>query len=106
MTNKKSWVFMSLASLFLISGCATGRNYQTDIDALNARVSTLQGQLTAKDEEVGRLQNQLTEQQAALAQAESEKRMLSEKMDKSMAEIEARSKRTGRHSHHEESDLK
>ena len=36
-----------LACAVLLAGCATtgGRNYQTDIDALNARVTALQGQL-------------------------------------------------------------
>ncbi len=82
-----------LASLLVISGCATGRNYQTDIDALNAKVQALEGQLSSKDQELSRLQGDLAAQKAALAQAESEKRLLSEKLDqtKSMAGKEAES---------------
>ena len=83
------WIFAALGML-VIAGCATGRNYQGDIDALNARISTLQGQLQAKDEEIAKLQNQQTEQQTALAQAESEKRMLSEKLDSALSQLEAR----------------
>lgn len=89
--NRIVW-FLGLVGLLLISGCATGRNYQSDIDALNARISTLQGQLQAKDEEVGKLQNQQAEQQAALAQAESDKRLLSEKLDSALAQLEAKSR--------------
>ncbi len=88
--NRIVW-FFGLVGLLLISGCATGRNYQSDIDALNARISTLQGQLQSKDEEVGKLQNQQAEQQAALAQAESDKRLLSEKLDSALAQLEAKS---------------
>ncbi len=94
-----------LLGLLAISGCATGRNYQTDIDALNARISTLQGQLAAKDDEINRLQGQQTQQQAALTQAEADKQMLSEKLDAALSQAASRaSKKTLMRS--EESDLK
>ena len=92
--------------LLLLSGCATGRNYQTDIDSLNARISTLQGQLAAKDEEISRLQNQEAQQQTALTQAETGKQMLSEKLDAALAELESRSKKSKVAPRKEESDLK
>lgn len=85
-----TWAF-GLLGIFLLAGCATGRNYQSDIDALNSRISVLQGQLQAKDDEISKLQNQQTEQQAALAQAESEKRLLGEKLDSALSQLEARS---------------
>ncbi len=83
-----------LPALFLISGCATtGRNYQTDVDALNARVSALQGQLAAKDQEINSLQNQANDQrlareasEAALHNAENEKRMLADQLENAKAQ--------------------
>ena len=82
-----SWIFV--AGLLLISGCATGRNYQTDIDALNSRVSSLQGELSQKDQEIARLQGQVSQQQAALAQAEADKRMMGDKLDSTREQLAA-----------------
>ena len=63
-----------IAGLFFISGCATtGRNYQSDIDLLNSRITSLQAQLSEKDQEISKLQNQLGNQQTALSKAKSEK---------------------------------
>lgn len=54
------------------TGCATSnRNHQADIDALNARVAALQGQLSEKDEQMSSLQNQLNDQRMAREAAES-----------------------------------
>ena len=91
MLEKKQLLSAIVISLLLVTGCATGRNYQGDIDTLNARISTLQGELQAKDQEIAKLQNQQTEQQTALAQAESEKRLLSEKLDSALSQLEAKS---------------
>ncbi|MBI4352701.1 MAG: hypothetical protein HY593_02120 [Candidatus Omnitrophica bacterium] len=91
--------------LFAVSGCATGgRNYQGDIDALNSRVSLLQGQLSAKDEEIARLQSQIREQQTAVAEAEAEKRLLSERLDAALTQ--SRERKEERLSKAAESDLK
>ena len=94
------WVFL-VGSIALVSGCATGRNYQSDIDALNSKISALEGQLSAKDQEIARLQNQTTQQQAALSQAEAEKRTLSEKLHQAASQLE--SKKAAKS---QESDLK
>ena len=80
--------------LFILSGCATGRNYQSDIDSLNSRVSALQGQLSAKDQEIAGLQSQLNSQQSVLAQAEADKRVLSEKLDSALANLQSKSLET------------
>ncbi len=82
-----------LAAVLMVGGCATGRNYQTDIDALNAKVQTLQGELASKDQAIARLEGDLASQRAALSQSENEKRLLAEKLDqtKSMAGKEAES---------------
>jgi outer membrane murein-binding lipoprotein Lpp len=56
----------------LLAGCATtGPNRQTDIDALNARVTALQGQLAGKDQEIAALQNQVNDERMAREAAES-----------------------------------
>ncbi len=52
-------VFLVLAIAFVAAGCASGRtNYQSDIDAMNAKVAGLQGQLEAKNREIAGIQDQ------------------------------------------------
>ena len=55
----------------LLAGCATGRNQQADIDVLNARIAALQGQMTAKDQQISSLQNQVNDERMAREAAES-----------------------------------
>lgn len=93
MTKRVTTLSVLLIAAGLSAGCATGRNYQTDIDMLNARVSTLQAQLSEKDQEISRLQGQLDGQQSALSQAESEKRMLADKLDAALARQEAEARK-------------
>ncbi len=88
---KKSFIPM-IAAMLLVSGCATGRNYEADINALNSRLSALQGQLSAKEQEIDRLQNEMKADQAARLQAESERRELAEKLDSALAEIAAKAR--------------
>ena len=103
---------INLWALFLIgvlavSGCATtGRNYQSDIDALNSRITSLQGQLSEKDQEMSKLQNRLGDQQAALTSAESEKRALEDKLSAAQAKLDAAEKKASAPVKPEESDLK
>ncbi len=59
-----------LTSLLLV-GCATTRNNQADIDALNARLTALQGQMASKDQEIAALQNQVNEERLSREAAES-----------------------------------
>jgi chromosome segregation ATPase len=54
-----------------MAGCATGRSNQADIDALNARVTALQGQLASKDQQLSTLQNQVNDERMAREAAES-----------------------------------
>lgn len=81
-SNKR--FLLTFISLVALAGCATGRNYQSDIDALNSKVTAMQGQLSEKDQEIMKLQNQLSQQQASLDRSEDENRMLSEKLDNAM----------------------
>ena len=52
----KNLSFFILMAL-LVAGCATGRNYQPDINSLNSKISNLQGQLDAKNREIAALQD-------------------------------------------------
>mgnify|MGYP001617376096 CR=1 FL=1 len=69
---KRKGLGLIALSAAMLAGCATGgRNYQTDIDGLNARVNALQGQLAAKDQELGQLQNEVSDQRMAREAAEA-----------------------------------
>ena len=86
MFRKLNSVLALIAAVFVISGCATsGRNYQSDLDSLNSRVSSLQRESSAKDQEISRLQSQLGDQQSAISQAESERRAMNEKLEAARA---------------------
>ena len=76
-----------IGTLFLMAGCATtGRNYQTDIDALNARISALQGELATKDHEINDQRMAREAAEAALHNAENEKRTLSSQLESAKSE--------------------
>lgn len=79
------WTLVAVVSLFVVTGCATTRNYQGDIDALNAKVATLEGQLSEKDAEISRLENRMREEENARLEAENEKRALADKLEAARA---------------------
>ena len=68
----KGFAGIVVTSLFL-AGCATTptRNYQPDIDSLNAKLSAMQGQLTEKDAEISSLKNQVEDEKLARQAAET-----------------------------------
>ncbi|MBF0253616.1 MAG: hypothetical protein HQL11_00585 [Candidatus Omnitrophica bacterium] len=70
----------------LTAGCATGRNYQTDLDALNSKVDNLQSQLTAKNRDLAALQDQLRNTQEQLRAAQTQLELAS----RAKAEAESR----------------
>jgi septal ring factor EnvC (AmiA/AmiB activator) len=80
---------LAVIGFVLFSGCSTGRSYQPDIDSLNSRVSALQSEVSSKDQEIARLQDQLNRQESALSQSESDKRMMNERLDSTLAQLEA-----------------
>ena len=79
-------VLFLLAVSLMVTGCATTRNTQGDIDVLNAKVATLEGQLSEKEAELARLQNQIRDEESARQQAENEKRALSERLEEALAQ--------------------
>ena len=103
--EKKALRFAAVLALGMFSGCATSeRNVQPNIDALNAKVSLLQGQLTAKEDENTRLQSDLRSQQTLLAQSQAEKEMMEERLSNALSK--ANSKKAAPVSSNTESDLK
>ena len=70
--RSKGFLGLVVTSLFL-AGCATTptRNYQTDIDALNARLTSMQGELSEKDAQISSLKNQVEDERLAREAAET-----------------------------------
>ena len=103
------WIF-AFGGFLLTAGCATGRNYQADLDALNARISALQGQISSKDEELTRLRTEASQsessQSAALEKAESENRSLTQRLSDALAKLDAERTAKKERKKLEESDLK
>ncbi len=85
MFRKKGFLVFLVLTTMSLAGCATGRNYQADIDALNSKISALQGQLDAKDQEVSRLQDQVNSGERRLSDSENEKRQLEMKLENELA---------------------
>ncbi len=91
MFKKNLFVWFSVMVLML-SGCATGRNYQGDIDSLNSRINALQSESSGKDQEIARLQSQLSDQQRSLSELEDEKRRLQDSLDEKAAQAKTAKK--------------
>lgn len=88
MTKRIVGAMLMVVGVLAVSGCATtSRSSQADLDALNSKVSTLEGQLSAKDGELSRLQSQVNDQRTALAQAEADKRVMGDKLDQALAQL-------------------
>jgi len=90
---ERKWLFgvFVILSLGALAGCATAsRNTEADLDALNSKISSLQGQLSEKDAEIARLQNQMRDGETARIQAEAEKRIMGQKLDSLTAELVAK----------------
>jgi len=80
-------VFASMACLVLISGCAIGKNYNAERDALNSRVSSLQSQLQGKDREIGSLSDQLRSLQNQLESANKARLDAERRLDQATARL-------------------
>lgn len=92
--HKKIGLFSAaVLSVLWLTGCATTRNYQPDIDSLNSRITALQGQLSEKDQAIAKLKSQLGDQESQLSRAESEKQALSDKLNSAMSRLDEASKK-------------
>ncbi|MEI8344665.1 MAG: hypothetical protein WCG06_01170 [Candidatus Omnitrophota bacterium] len=104
---KTTLLAVTIIGTFVLAGCETGRNYQAESDSLNTKVSALQTQLSAKDNEIAKLKaqqgqlglkdeqlstlkRQLADQEAQGIRAEQERAMLSRKLDEAAAKLAAR----------------
>ena len=60
--RKKTSFWIGLGLMMMLAGCATTETTkvgQSDVDALNVRLSTLQAQLAEKDAEMAKLQDEI-----------------------------------------------
>ncbi len=87
MSKKSLFGILSVSAVLMLAGCATGRNYDADINALNSKLSMMQGQLTSKDEEIARLQGQMKEEESSRMQAEAERRALNDRLNATLEEL-------------------
>ena len=88
MLKRKAGGFLLAVLVLMTAGCATtntGRSTQTDMDALNARLSALEGQLAAKDQEISSLQGQMAGERTAREAAEAERQRLAGQLDAARA---------------------
>ena len=92
--QKNVSLFTICALLIALAGCATGRNYSTDIDALNARISALEGQLSEKNAELLRLQTEMGSGQSNVDALRSEKDELQRRLDAALSQLESKSYKT------------
>ena len=83
-----------LGGALLVSGCATGRNYDSEMDALNAKIAALQSRLSGKDAEISKLDAQVNEEKsardAALKQVENSQNELRQALARAKAAAEAK----------------
>ena len=93
MFKKSHWAVMITLSIVLASGCATtpSRDYQPELNSLNAKIADLQNQLAVKDTEMARLHGEMGNQTAALKQVEADKQSLNQKLDDALAKLSAAS---------------
>ena len=91
----KSRFAMIACSALFITGCATTsspKNYEADMNMLNSKVATLEGQIAAKDQEIARLNMRADQEAAAHNESENERRLLSQKIDSMNANVEAKNR--------------
>jgi len=85
----KKFVSLAVFCSILVAGCATTRNYQPDIDSLNAKLESLENQLSMKNKEIGGLQDQVRSLQDQLQQASRDKRAVERRLDDALMKKKA-----------------
>ena len=86
----RNGLLVLLFTLFL-AGCATSRNYQPELDSLNAKIESLQNQLQAKNREVGTMADQVRTLQGQLEATRQEKRDGERNLDDCLGKLSKRS---------------
>ncbi len=82
-----SRILIGLMVVMFVSGCATTKNYSGEVDALNARVSSLQKQIEAKDREIAALSDQNRSLQGKLEAANKARLEAERRLDKALARL-------------------
>ena len=77
-----------LLTTMLLAGCATtgARNNQTEMDAMNARLAALEGQLSQKDQELRSLEGQMSSERAAREAAEADRQRMAMQLESAKTE--------------------
>ena|SRR3989338_9116229 len=88
-SDLRAGLTLSLLVLLISSGCATTRSYAPVDNGLNARVSALESQLADKNQEISGLRGEIASQQSSLDRADSENRILSEKLNAAISRLDA-----------------
>ena len=85
--SKRNVGGLLLTALVLMTGCATtaGRSNQPDIDALNARVAALEGQLAEKDQALNDQKMAREAAETAMRNAENERQRLADQLESAKA---------------------
>jgi len=83
---------VGLACMVLLAGCAGAKNYNTEIDALNSRVASLQNQLKAKDREMGALSDQVRSLQSQLETSHKAQMDAERRLDQALARLASKSR--------------
>ena len=86
--SKRSVSGLLLTALVLMTGCATTsvRSNQTEVDALNARVAALEGQLSEKDQALNDQKMAREAAESEMRKAESDKQKLADQLESAKAE--------------------
>ncbi|MDD5431965.1 MAG: peptidoglycan-binding protein [Candidatus Omnitrophica bacterium] len=81
--NRKGLVMLVIASIFLLSGCATRKHLkmkEMDIQSLKNQVSVLESQIQSKDEEINSLKDALARAQEKPAEVAAIKHVSKKKV--------------------------
>ena len=93
--QKNSWLALIFV-VSLLSGCASvhSRPEPRSVEPVAAPVQVVQVPAGPSPEEVAKMKQQMSDQQAALAQAEADKRALEEKLNEALASKKPAVKKT------------
>lgn len=84
-------VALMILCVAVVAGCATGNNYQADIDAMNSKITSLQNQLEGKNREMAGTQDQLRSMASQLESANRAKADAEQRLMQAMSKLASQS---------------
>ena len=91
---RKYVVCLMLISL-IAAGCATTRNVSPEMDDLKVKVNSLQGDLQAKNKEIGSLQDEIRSLKQQLDAANAAKRDAESRLDSALSKLQKKNEGLG-----------